>query len=76
MTYCEDYPCCGHTPSDPCARQWYDEPYAFDTSVNPHAFCEHEFGICEVDDYDDFEDEDEESINEDAGLEHALFGDW
>jgi hypothetical protein len=18
MTYCEDYPCCGHTPSDPC----------------------------------------------------------
>ena len=18
MAYCEDYPCCGHTPSDPC----------------------------------------------------------
>jgi len=18
MSYCEDYPCCGHTPSDPC----------------------------------------------------------
>jgi hypothetical protein len=28
--HCEDYPCCGHTPSDPCKRQWYDEPGAFD----------------------------------------------
>lgn len=18
MAYCEDYPCCGHTPQDPC----------------------------------------------------------
>lgn len=48
VTYCEDYPCCGHTPSDPCARQWYDEPYAFDLSRNPHALCEHESGFCEV----------------------------
>jgi hypothetical protein len=48
MAKCEDYPCCGHTPLDPCERQWYDEPDAFDTTRNPHAFCEHEFGICEV----------------------------
>jgi hypothetical protein len=48
MSYCEDYPCCGHTPADPCARQWYDEPYAFDTSVNPHALCDHESGDCDV----------------------------
>jgi hypothetical protein len=54
MTYCEDYPACGHTPLDPCARQWYDEPGAFDTSIpgNEHAFCEHEFGMCDVE-YDD-----------------------
>jgi hypothetical protein len=30
MRYCEDYPCCGHTPSDPCAsdgksEEWYYE---------------------------------------------------
>ena len=52
MAYCEDYPCCGHTPEDPCERQWYDEPGAFDPRVDPHVFCEHEVGICEVD-YDD-----------------------
>lgn len=46
--YCEDYPCCGHTPQDPCSRQWYDEPDAFDTSVHPHALCDHENGDCEV----------------------------
>jgi hypothetical protein len=51
---CEDYPCCGHTPEDPCAPQWYDEPGAFDTSRrgNEHAFCDHENGECDVD-YDE-----------------------
>ena len=56
MAYCEDYPCCGHTPADPCERQWYDEPGAFDVSVNPHALCEHEYGICEVVEYDEDDD--------------------
>ena len=51
MAYCEDYPCCGHTPQDPCERQWYDEPDAFDTTKNPHALCEHEFGLCDVNGY-------------------------
>lgn len=51
MAYCEDYPCCGHTPADPCDRQWYDEPDAFDTTKNPHALCEHEAGLCDVDGY-------------------------
>lgn len=46
--YCEDYPCCGHTPADPCSREWYDEPGAFDTTVNPHALCDHENGECDV----------------------------
>lgn len=52
--YCEDYPCCGHTSQDPCDRQWYDEPDAFDTRKNPHALCDHENGDCDVD-YDDEE---------------------
>jgi len=53
MSYCEDYPCCGHTDQDPCERQWYDEPGAFDLTKNPHAFCEHEFGICDASFADD-----------------------
>jgi len=45
---CEDYPCCGHSENDPCDTQWYDAPNAFDTRKYPHAFCEHEYGICDV----------------------------
>lgn len=47
---CEDYPCCGHTPSDPCERQPYDEPGYFDTSRpgNEHALCNHAEGECLV----------------------------
>lgn len=52
--YCEDYPCCGHTPLDPCTRQWYDHPDAFNTRINPHALCNHEEGDCDVD-YADYE---------------------
>lgn len=51
---CEDYPACGHTPADPCEPQWYDEPDAFDTTKNPHAFCDHAEGFCDV-----YEDEPE-----------------
>lgn len=57
--YCEDFPCCGHTPQDPCERQWYDEPDAFDTTKNPHALCDHENGECDVD-WDDEPDDDED----------------
>ena len=55
---CEDYPCCGHTPDDPCTRQWYDHPDAFNPRVNPHCFCDHEVG-CDVDDYRDEEDDED-----------------
>jgi hypothetical protein len=60
MAKCEDYPCCGHTDQDPCERQWYDEPSAFDTSKpgNEHALCDHEAGICDV--YEDVDDDEEE----------------
>lgn len=56
--HCEDYPCCGHTPADPCTRQWYDEPGAFDTTRpgNEHALCDHENGDCNADYYDEDED--------------------
>jgi hypothetical protein len=56
MSYCEDYPCCGHTPAAPCSREWYDEPGAFDTSRpgNEHALCDHANGDCDADfDFDD-----------------------
>lgn len=56
MAYCEDYPCCGHTPQDPCEPQWYDKPDAFDTTKNPHALCDHENGECDVDEYDEDEE--------------------
>jgi hypothetical protein len=55
-TYCEDYPCCGHTPNDPCN---YTGPTAEDMLSNPDAYhlnCEHEAGYCYL---DEEEDEDE-----------------
>jgi hypothetical protein len=61
--YCEDYPCCGHTTEDPCGVQWYDAPDAFDTTVNPHALCDHENGDCDV--WEDDEDEDDEDTEDD-----------
>ena len=60
MARCEDWPCCGHTPQDPCERQPYDEPGYYDTSRpgNEHALCEHEFGFCDVE--PEYDEEDEE----------------
>lgn len=63
MAYCEDYPCCGHTPQDPCERQPYDEPGYYDTTIrgNEHALCDHENGECDVeDDYEEDEDDDDD----------------
>lgn len=40
--YCEDYPCCGHTPQDPCNAKPHD------WANDPHLTCEHEIGYCEV----------------------------
>lgn len=62
MAYCEDYPCCGHTPQDPCDPQPYDAPGYYDTSIpgNEHALCEHEAGFCDVDDNEPEEEEEEE----------------
>jgi len=66
VAYCEDYPCCGHTPLDPCERQPYDEPGYFDTSRpgNEHALCEHEAGFCDVDMDEEDEEDDEEDEDE------------
>lgn len=70
---CEDFPCCGHTPADPCAPQWYDEPDAFDTSRYPHALCEHEYGICDVEpDWDDEDEDDSYDYKNDGGEDAHL----
>ena len=57
MSRCEDYPCCGHAPDDPCN---YSGPTSQDMLSNPaqyHIGCDHETGYCE---YTDEEEEDEE----------------
>jgi len=48
--YCEDYPCCGHTPQDPCDSTPYD-PWSY-----PHLGCDHNAGYCYLAD----EEEDDE----------------
>lgn len=65
MGHCEDYPCCGHTEQDPCRREWYDHPDAFNPLVNPHCFCDHQSGFCEVDGY-----------GEEVDPEDCEHGDW
>lgn len=67
---CEDYPCCGHNDEDPCAPQWYDAPDAFDTTVNPHALCDHEYGECNADFYEDNEDVDPATCEHDDTSYH------
>ena len=44
---CEDYPCCGHTPADPCEPQWYDTA-AGKAQIMRHACCDHDAGYCEI----------------------------
>jgi hypothetical protein len=56
---CEDYPCCGHTPDDPCG---YVGPTSEDMMRNPAGFhlgCDHEAGYCEYILDEDDEDEKE-----------------
>jgi hypothetical protein len=71
--YCEDYPCCGHTPDDPCTREWYDHPDAFNPSVNPHCFCDHADGWCSVEEYE--EDVDPDTC-EHGDASNMLKGGW
>jgi hypothetical protein len=68
MPYCEDFPCCGHTSEDPCGRQPYDEPGYYDTSVpgQEHRLCDHENGECNVEEYDDEEDTEDNLSDVDA----------
>jgi hypothetical protein len=53
---CEDYPCCGHELGD-CEGL----KYGTDESIknDPHLLCDHENGICELDDgYEEPDDDD------------------
>lgn len=70
MAYCEDYPCCGHTPEDPCD---YTGPTAADMSADParyHLGCDHEAGECRYEEWDEDEeeewDEEEEEWDEES----------
>jgi hypothetical protein len=75
MARCEDYPCCGHTPADPCERQWFDEPGAFDPIRNPHCFCDHAEGWCNVDEYED-DDVDPETCEHEEASDWQTGGGW
>lgn len=54
--YCEDYPCCGHTPDDPCGYQPYDNPQRMYEWAQRHSYCDHEAGIYECEEYGDDDD--------------------
>ena len=66
MPRCEDFPCCGHTDLDPCERQPYDEPGYYDTRVpgQEHRLCDHANGECDVDFYDDEDEESDDALAE------------
>lgn len=51
--HCEDYPCCGHTPDDPCNYKPHD------WANDPHLMCEHGNGYCEVAEREADDDDDE-----------------
>lgn len=49
MTYCEDYPCCGHTDQDPCpGRSVISEPWYCDECGGYHHSL-----YCPVQDWDE-----------------------
>ena len=69
MTYCEDFPCCGHTDGLGCNWTYTPEARAFDQE---HVYCDHESGMCEV--WEDDEDEDycdPDTCGEDANYNKA-----
>lgn len=74
VNYCEDFPCCGHTPMDPCDRQPYDEPGYYDITIpgQEHRLCDHENGECRVE--DDYEEECEDDEHECVDCERNGFG--
>lgn len=43
---CEEYPCCGHA--------WGDcDPYEYDVYKDPHLYCDHDTGHCDIEEYED-----------------------
>jgi len=69
--YCEDWPCCGHTNTpdgDPCDPRAYGIKTSEEWANDPHLMCDHEQGICEVeeDDTDTDEQDDYDELNEDG----------
>lgn len=50
---CEDFPCCGHEAGD-CNGLLYGSDEAIKS--DPHLLCDHNTGVCEVEDQEEEED--------------------
>lgn len=59
---CEDFPCCGHEMGD-CNGEKYGSDEAIKAHAMDHFDCEHEFGICRLED-EEPEDEDDDTYDE------------
>jgi len=71
MNTCEDYPCCGHEFGD-CNGSLYGSDESIMATAYRHAFCEHEAGFCEVEDWDDPEPEQENDERWDCDYEPQI----
>lgn len=54
MTRCEDWPCCGHELGD-CDGSLYGSNDSILT--DPHLLCDHNTGVCEVEEAERDDDE-------------------
>lgn len=53
-TYCEDYPCCGHTDGLGCAWTYSPAEREYDEK---HASCDHAAGVCDTWDDEPWDEE-------------------
>jgi hypothetical protein len=81
MSYCEDYPCCGHTPSDPCNGAVVTEPWYCDECGIYHMYPADSDYIRDIhdpeDDDEEWEDDDiPDNVADAMTLSSAYGGDW
>lgn len=65
---CEDYPCCGHTPDDPCDAVIPDYSTR-ENQIKYHIGCDHNTGYCEYEEPDDDDEAEDSEENEDADFD-------
>lgn len=78
MSYCEDYPCCGHTPSDPCDGVVVITSDMMDSYYCDDCGCNHVGDCAGDDDYDEWDDSDglTDAQADAMTLSSAYGGDW